>query len=60
MIYLQATKLIFGAAVIVFLAGCAAPPPPPLAAADDGFGFRTVGSALGIGLPNLVCSLTTF
>ncbi|KYM93764.1 hypothetical protein ALC62_15608 [Cyphomyrmex costatus] len=29
-------------------------------AAAAGFGFRTVGSALGIGFPSLVCNLTTF
>ncbi|KYM87215.1 hypothetical protein ALC56_09975 [Trachymyrmex septentrionalis] len=30
------------------------------AAFAAGFGFRTVGSALGIGFPSLVCNLTTF
>jgi hypothetical protein len=53
-IYLQATKLILGVAVTVGFLVVAA------FAAAAGFGFKTVGSALGIGFPSLVCSFTTF
>lgn len=53
-IYSQATKLILGVAVTAaFLAVV-------VFATVAGLGFSTVGSALGIGFPSLVCNFTTF